>query len=109
MDFTEHIHSDAEWAAMSPAQQQEVRNQQVAKAQGYLKHLMDKAGLFPEAQARLRKAFPGTNMGGAREAVKVEKRIQAAETDKYHQDHAAKYLSAVGTKLEDLKTGERVQ
>jgi hypothetical protein len=53
----------------------------------------------------LRKIFKyATNTGGMGAAIRVEKQLQAAETDKYHQDHAAEYLAAAGVKLQDLKT-----
>lgn len=79
-------------------------------ASGVLTRLMDEAGLFPVAQERLRKAFQfATNVGGMKEAVAVEMRLQAADTDRFHQEHAAEYLAACGVRLEDLKTDGGVQ
>jgi hypothetical protein len=79
--------------------------QRLIKAANTLTRLMSEAGLFPAAQKRLRQAFRfATNDGGMGQAIRVEKQLQAAETDKYHQDHAAEYLAAAGVKLQDLKT-----
>ena len=83
----------------------EFNKEKLIKAANTLTRMMDEAGLFPIAQERLRKAFKfATNDGGMKYGVKVEKQLQAKETDRFHQEHAAEYLSAVGVKLEDLKT-----
>jgi hypothetical protein len=82
----------------------------LARARRNLDRMMSEAGLFPTAQERLRKLFNNkTDTAGHKYAVRVEKQIQAEETTQYHQDHAAEYLAAVGVKLEELPTGERVQ
>ena len=83
----------------------EFNRDKLVKAANTLTRLMDEAGLFPVAQERLRKAFKfATNDGGMKYGVKVEKQLQAKDTDRFHQDHAAEILAAVGVKLEDLKT-----
>jgi hypothetical protein len=75
------------------------------QAYAVLTSWMDKAGLFPAAQARLRKAFLDvTNTSGMREAVATERALQSCDNDRYHREHAAEYLEACGIKLEDLKT-----
>lgn len=84
--------------------------EKLAKAANTLTRLMGGAGLFPVAQERLRNVFRfATNDGGMREAVNVEKRIQAKDTDRFHQDHAAEILSDLGVKLEELPTAGGVQ
>ena len=93
------------WDSMAPAQKQLINEQNRKAAQDYLTKLMSEAGLFPAAQERLRKIFAGTEMNGARQAVKIEKRLQEKETDEYHREHAPEYLAAAGVKLEDLATG----
>jgi hypothetical protein len=96
-----HMQGTPEWLKFN--------QQRLIKAANTLTRLMGGAGLFPAAQERLRKIFKyATNTGGMGAAIRVEKQLQAAETDKYHQDHAAEYLAAAGVKLQDLKT-ESVQ
>ena len=92
------------WDSMTPAQKQLINSQNLKAAQDYLTKTMSDAGLFPAAQERLRKIFAGSDMNGARQAVKIEKRLQEKETDAYHRKHAGEYLSAAGVKLENLKT-----
>jgi hypothetical protein len=83
----------------------EFNREKLDRAANTLTRLMGEAGLFPVAQERLRKAFQfATNYSAFKQAINVEKREQDAETDKYHQDHAAEYLAAVGVTIEDLKT-----
>jgi len=97
---------------MEPTQEQKnaFHARSVAKAANTLTRMMGDAGLFPAAQERLRKAFHNaTSDGGMRQAVNIEKRMQAADTDRFHQEHAAEILQAVGVKLEDLPTGKQVQ
>lgn len=97
-----HVKGTPEWLKFN--------ERRLVLAANTLTTLMSDAGLFPVAQERLRKAFYlATNSDDMRQAVNSEKRKQAAETDKYHQDHAAEYLNAVGVKLEELTAGERVQ
>ena len=88
----------------------EFNKEKLVAAAKALTRMMDKAGLFPIVQERLRKAFRfATNDGGMREAVNVEKLLQSEDTHRYHSEHAAEYLEACGVKLEDLKTGGHLQ
>jgi len=97
-----HERGTPEWLAFN--------KEKLVRAANTLTRLMDEAGLFPVAQERLRKTFKfATNDSAMKYAVKVEKRLQAADTDRFHQEHAAEILQAVGVKLEDLPTGEQVQ
>lgn len=92
-----HMQGTPEWLKFN--------EQRLIKAARTLTRLMNEAGLFPAAQERLREIFKyATNDAGMGQAIKVERRLQAEETDKYHQAHAAEYLAAAGVKLQDLKT-----
>jgi hypothetical protein len=84
----------------------EFNKEKLVKTANTLTRLMGEAGLLPVAQKRLRKIFQhATNDDGMKYGVKVEKQLQAEETDKYHRDqHAAEYLAPVGVQIKDLKT-----
>jgi hypothetical protein len=92
-----HAKGSAEWLKFN--------HEKLSIAAGILHRLMDKAGLFPERQERLRRAFRfATNDSGMSSAVNVEKRLQAEETREYHRQHIDEYLNAAGVKLSDLPT-----
>jgi hypothetical protein len=57
-------------------EEKEIRHRRnIAEAQTYLETLMGEAGLPEESKQRLRRAFPGTDKGGMRTAVTIEKRM----------------------------------
>ena len=68
---------DDVWEKLPPAQKQQVREKHVAEARVHLETLMAEAGLPEEAKQRLRRAFPGTDRGGMKQAVAIEKRMAA--------------------------------
>jgi alpha-D-ribose 1-methylphosphonate 5-triphosphate synthase subunit PhnL len=70
MDFM----PDVVWESLSPEQKQLVHEEHVAEARDHLETLMSKAELPEESKQRLRRMFPGTDKGGMKQAVNIEKR-----------------------------------
>jgi hypothetical protein len=64
-----------DWAELSPEEKQRVHEAHVAEATAHLETLMGEAGLPEESKRRLRRAFPGTDKGGMRQAVILERRM----------------------------------
>ncbi len=60
---------------ISQADKDHVHSRNVAEARAHLETLMREAGLPEESKLRLRRAFPGTDKGGMRTAVNIERRM----------------------------------
>jgi hypothetical protein len=94
------IPDDSSWEDLSPARKQRVHESQVAEARAYLETLMREVGLSEEVKQRLRKAFPGTDKGGMKQAVAIEKRMAARNRqceERYEQSSTHHHTNKRGT------------